>query len=314
MAEVIVTDNCDTDPVLVHDFDANSLDVCADATYDITITWNATDACDNAAITQFTVITIVPDTEVPVIIPPADIVLDCGNISETADPAAMIDSLLAEVIVTDNCDTDPVLVHDFDANALDVCADATYDITITWNATDACDNAAITQFTVITIVPDTEVPVIIPPADIVLDCGNISETADPAAMIDSLLAEVIVTDNCDTDPVLVHDFDANTLDICADATYDITITWNATDACDNAAITQFTVITIVPDTEVPVIIPPADIVLDCGNISETADPAAMIDSLLAEVIVTDNCDTDPVLVHDFDAYCIGYMCSMRPMI
>ena len=44
-------------------------------------------------VTQFTVITIVPDTEVPVIIPPADIVLDCGNISETADPAAMIDSL-----------------------------------------------------------------------------------------------------------------------------------------------------------------------------------------------------------------------------
>ena len=66
---------------------------------------------DNAAITQFTVITIVPDTEVPVIIPPADIVLDCGSISETADPAAMIDSLLAEVIVTDNCDTDPVLVQ-----------------------------------------------------------------------------------------------------------------------------------------------------------------------------------------------------------
>src|SRR5690606_16704410 len=104
-----------------------------------------------------TTITIVPDTISPDLTVPDDIVLDCGDISGTSDPAAMIDSLIASLIVSDNCDPNPSVTHDFDSALLDVCATSQYDITITFTAVDACGNDT-TDFTIITIVPDTIAP------------------------------------------------------------------------------------------------------------------------------------------------------------
>jgi hypothetical protein len=296
LAEAYTTDNCDTDPELAYSFNGSVLDVCADETYTITVTWTANDACGNTTVLSST-ITVVPDTEDPYLFVPAPITLDCGDISETADPAALIDAWLAEAYTTDNCDTDPELAYSFNGSVLDVCADETYTITVTWTANDACGNTTVLSST-ITVVPDTEDPYLFVPSPITLDCGDISETADPAALIDAWLAEAYTTDNCDTDPELAHDFSGAVLDICADETYTITVTWTANDACGNTTVLSST-ITVVPDTQAPDLFVPAPITLDCGDISETSDPAALIDAWLAEAYTTDNCDTDPELAHDF---------------
>ncbi|MBK7336405.1 MAG: hypothetical protein IPJ00_09625 [Saprospirales bacterium] len=64
MAEAYTTDNCDTDPELSHSFDGSLLDICADAAYDITVTWTANDPCGNTTILSST-ITVVLDDEDP---------------------------------------------------------------------------------------------------------------------------------------------------------------------------------------------------------------------------------------------------------
>ncbi len=196
-------------------------------------------------------ITVIPDTEKPAITVPAALVLDCGDISETSDPSAQIAAWLATASASDNCDTDPELNHSFDISELNICAPQTYTITVTWTANDACNNS--TQKTqTITVIPDTEKPAITVPAALVLDCGDISETADPAAQIAAWLATASASDNCDTDPELSHSFDISELNICAPQTYTITVTWTANDACNNS--TQKTqTITVVPDTEKPTI-------------------------------------------------------------
>jgi hypothetical protein len=59
---------------------------------------------------------------------------------------------------------------------LNVCVGGT--LTVTWTATDACGNVG-TATSTITVVPDTEDPIVTAPAGITLDCGDISETTDP---------------------------------------------------------------------------------------------------------------------------------------
>ncbi|MBK8923823.1 MAG: hypothetical protein IPM81_20435 [Saprospirales bacterium] len=279
LATASATDNCDTDPELTYDFNISELNICAPTTYTITVTWTANDACNNS--TQKTqTITVVPDTEKPSITVPAPLVLDCGDINETSDPAAQIDAWLATATATDNCDTDPELSHSFDISELNICAPATYTITVTWTANDACNNNT-TKTQTITVIPDTEKPSITVPVNpLVLDCGDINETSDPAAQIDAWLATASATDNCDTDPELSHSFDISELNICAPATYTITVTWTANDACNNNT-TKTQTITVIPDTEKPSIAVPAPLVLDCGDINETSDPAAQSDAWLA---------------------------------
>ncbi|MBK7336404.1 MAG: hypothetical protein IPJ00_09620 [Saprospirales bacterium] len=121
MAEAYTTDNCDTDPELAHSFNGDLLDICAAADYVITVTWTANDACGNETILSSTITVLVDDVD-PDLFVPDPITLDCGDISETADPAAIIDAWLAEAYTTDNCDTDPELAHSFNGDLLDICA------------------------------------------------------------------------------------------------------------------------------------------------------------------------------------------------
>jgi uncharacterized repeat protein (TIGR01451 family) len=298
LAEAYATDNCDTEPMLTYDFDVTTIDICAPAPYDITVTWTAVDDAGNSA-TGTSTITINPDTEAPALFVPAAITLDCDDISETSSPAAIIAAWLAQASATDDCDTDPVLTHSFDGDQLDICASAPYDITVTWTATDHCGNSTVLSST-ITIIPDTEVPFLSVPEPITLDCSDVSETSSPAATILAWLAEAYATDDCDTDPVLVYAFDGSEIDVCADEAYDITVTWTATDHCGNSTVLSST-ITIIPDTEAPVItLPENPLVLDCSDINETSDPTATILDWLAEAYATDNCDTDPALTYDFN--------------
>ncbi len=100
--------------------------------------------------------------EDPFLFVPAPITLDCSDISETSDPAAIIDAWLAEAYTNDNCDTDPELAHSFNGDLLDICADEDYVITVTWTANDACGNTTVLSST-ITVVVDTEDPYLFVP-------------------------------------------------------------------------------------------------------------------------------------------------------
>ncbi|MBK6929487.1 MAG: HYR domain-containing protein [Saprospirales bacterium] len=273
------TDNCDTDPELAYDFDMSQLVICTTATYTLTVTWTATDACNNNT-TKTQTITVIPDTQAPMITVPDPLVLDCGDINETTDPSAQILDWLGTASATDNCDTDPELAYDFDMSQLVICTTATYTITVTWTANDACGNNT-TKTQTITVIPDTEKPSITVPAPLVLDCGDISETADPSAQILDWLGTATASDNCDTDPELAYDFDMSQLVICTTATYTITVTWTATDACNNNT-TKTQTITVIPDTEKPGSSVPDPLMLDCGDISETSDPSAQIWSLVGQ--------------------------------
>ena len=74
-----------------------------------------------------------------------------------------------------------------------MCAAVTYDIVITFTAEDRCGNLAVAETTTITIVPDTQIPVITAPGDITIDCSSLG-TADASFMIDSLVASASVSD------------------------------------------------------------------------------------------------------------------------
>ena len=185
-------------------------------------------------------ITIVPDTQAPVLTVPANLTLSCMDISETADASALIAEFLDGATATDNCDNDPVITVD-GAQGLDVCTAST--TTITWTAVDHCGNTSMATAT-ITIVPDTQAPVLTVPANLTLSCMDISETADASALIAEFLDGATATDNCDSDPVITVD-GAEGLDVCTASV--TTITWTAVDHCGNTSTATAT-ITIVPDT------------------------------------------------------------------
>ncbi len=297
LADYTATDNCDSDVEVTHDFDVNELDVCAAADYDITVTFTAVDNCDNETVLSSTITVEVDDTP-PVLVVPTPIVLDCGDISNTTGPSAQIADFLADYTATDDCDTDVEVTHDFDDVDLDVCAAADYDIVVTFTAVDNCDNETILTSTITVEVDDTP-PVLVVPTPIVLDCGDISNTTGPSAQIADFLAGATATDDCDTDVELTHDFDVTDLDVCAAADYDIVVTFTAVDNCDNETILTSTITVEVDDTP-PVLVVPAPIVLDCGDISNTTGPSAQIADFLADYTATDDCDTDVEVTHDFD--------------
>ena len=263
------------------------LNICAPATYTITVTWTANDACNNNT-TKTQTITVVPDTEKPSITVPAPLVLDCGDISETADPSAQILDWLATATATDNCDTDPELTYDFNMSQLVICTTATYTITVTWTATDACNNNT-TKTQTITVVPDTEKPSITVPAPLVLDCENISPFSDPSAAVTAWLESATASDNCDTDPELTYDFDLTTLNVCVGGT--LSVTWTATDACNNST-TKTQTITVIPDTEAPDLVGlPTDVSVNVVCADDV--PAVPV------VTATDNC-TAPIDIEYFE--------------
>ena len=114
-------------------------------------------------------------------------------------------------------------------------------------------------------------PSITAPANLTLDCEDISETTDPGAQITDWLQSYTVSDNCDVEVQVTHDYNATTLDVCVASA--LTVTWTAVDDAGNSKTTSAQII-VVPDTEAPMITAPEDITLDCSDINETTDPSA----------------------------------------
>ena len=100
------------------------LDICAPADYSITVTWTATDACGND-VSDSQTIDVTVDVTAPVVIAPADITVDCEDISNTSSPAGIIANFLAGATASDDCASQVTLTYDLDNTALNVCSPTT---------------------------------------------------------------------------------------------------------------------------------------------------------------------------------------------
>ena len=195
------------------------------------VTWIITDIHGNSASAVQTV--TVSDKELPTIAAPADVVL-------STNPGACFATGvgLGTPVVDDNC-TNRNVTND---------APASYPIgetLVTWTVTDVGGNTqtAIQRITV----NDTQAPVIVAPGNITVqvDLGS-----DEASSVD--LGQASVSDNCSV----------GTATNDAPGSFPVgstTVTWSVTDASGNTATATQTVTVLPEDSELPTIVPPANV-------------------------------------------------------
>ncbi len=213
----------------------------------ITRTWTASDACGNS--TTQTQIILVSDNEAPQFLSlPENLLLNCGD----AIPAVEFPELI------DNCDLNPNLT--LEENTTSLGCEASFVITRTFTASDACGNIA-THIQVIEVMDNTPPVFDQSVSELNVSCGNIPEpeiltASDDCSAVDITYSEETLAGGC---PNILR-------------------TWTATDACGNTTVLTQQV--NVSDTEPPVLtgIPP-NTTATCGSIPEMPEPE-----------VSDNCD------------------------
>ena len=215
----------------------------------ITRTWTASDACGNAVSQTQTI--MIADNEAPVFVSlPENMVLDCGDdLPEVSFP-----------VVNDNCDENPIIT--LEENTTSLGCEASFVLTRTFTATDACGNAN-SHIQVIEVI-DSSPPVFDQSLSTLnASCGNIPEPE-----------VVTATDNCSA---VTIDFEEQFL---AGGCPNVLRVWTATDACGNTAVLTQQVNVI--DNEAPVItgVPP-NTTATCSSIPEMPEPD-----------VSDNCDLE----------------------
>jgi len=225
LADVTFTDGCGG-AELTNDFVALS-DACG-ATGSATVTWTVTDDCRQSAMHTATFSIV--DTTPPVLTVPADISVDCGD---PGAGAALI-GWLASATGTDMCGAASI-THVRAATPTACTA------MITWTATDACGNATSAS-AMYTTMGDTTVPTLAlnGEAEITVECGD--EFVDPG---------VTVLDDCDA---LIAAEVTGAVDVHAPGDY--VLTYEAADACGNAAAAVSRIVHVV-DTLPPEIVPNA---------------------------------------------------------
>ncbi|TRX30276.1 hypothetical protein FNW52_20320, partial [Flavobacterium sp. ZT3R18] len=260
-----VSDNCTVD--VLRGVRSDGLALNAVYPVGITrITWNVSDVNRNAAAPVIQTVTV-RDNQLPVI-------TANGDKNVTTDLNVCGATVAVSATATDNCTVvDPTGVRS-DALALD----AVYPVgttTITWNVSDANDNAAEAVIQTV-IVRDNQLPVI-------TANGDKNVTTDLNVCGATVVVSATVTDNCTVvDPTGVRS-DA----LALDALYPIgttTITWNVSDANDNAAEAVIQTV-IVSDTVIPVISTNGD-----KNVNVTSGVCGA--NVVVSATATDNCSVD----------------------
>lgn len=232
------------------------------------VTFTATDSGGATATCQATV--TVRDTTDPVVVCPANIVVECTAHDGTPATDPAIAAFLAAASATDICDPTLVVTHN---------AGAFFDLgpnVVTFTATD--DDLNSSQCTATVTVVDTTPPVISCPADITVECSSFGGTPSDDPQLTGFFAGVGATDVCDDHLVITND--APPLIPDGEATV---VTFTATDASNNAA--QCTATVTVVDTTPPVfsisinrdvLWPPnhkmTDIVVTVDELSDICDP------------------------------------------
>jgi gliding motility-associated-like protein len=219
-------------------------------------TWTASDPCGNTASTQ-QLITVTDNNSPSISAMPMDVTVECGNIP---NPAA--------VTASDACDPAPNLQFSETIQG-DVCDPQV--ITRTWIAEDACGNTK--QVIQNIFVKDDQPPVILnPPADLTISCS----------LMPPAIPMLQVVDDCGNGNVDIKYQEFINGQVCDPQM--LGRVWTVTDQCGNSVILA-QMITILDDAP-PVIIPPADITVDCADVPNLEEP-----------FINDDCDSDPDIVY-----------------
>ncbi|MFN4255134.1 MAG: gliding motility-associated C-terminal domain-containing protein [Saprospiraceae bacterium] len=261
-----VSDNCDTLATITFTSQIATPPAVPGGEYQILVTWTATDDCGNtaSATATFTVRDTIPPAFSKF---PPDATIACGEVLPAPD-------LNLDVAATDSCGAVSQISFDEtnDQNPdTTVCGHYNYLISRTFRAVDVQGNTATRIQTI--AVRDTLAPAFAGFLDTLQTCDNIAALPAPTA-----------SGSCGKPvgaPVLASQI--ITAGTCPDA-YTLTLTWTATDVCQNTGTFVQTV--AVRDTSRPefALVPPA------LNVSCEAVPLAVSPS------ATDNCDEDVDIV------------------
>jgi hypothetical protein len=269
-AQVTATDNCGGTPTInVSHGDGGT--ACAPTR---TFTVTATDNCSNTSQSKTVVYSWKADTQAPVINAsgtPSNGVLGCNP------TAAQIEAALGTAMASDNCGA-PTLGSSTGNVVANGCSRSQIR---TWTATDACTNAATPVSRTVTWTVDTTPPVITAtgtPSDGTLGCNP------TAAQIEAALGTATAADDCgNVTPT------ASTGNLVVNGCSRMqTRTWNATDACTNAATAVSRTATWTVDTAAPVITLSGG--KQCGGSENQMCPNGT--PTFPTAMATDNCDGD----------------------
>ena len=262
-------DNCSTG------LEASFTDVVSEGecsgSYIITRTWTLTDECGNAAIAQNQIITVLDNISPVWTSMPTDLTVECDGNGNTEQLNAWLTGYTGQ----DNC-SEVTLTNNY-TGLSNICG-STGSAEVLFTLSDECGNSTSTTAT-FTIV-DTQVPVIIVPA-------NISVNNDPGicgAQVNIPVATA--NDNCGSATVSNNITGTNN----ASGLYEVgttTIIWTATDACGNTSTAQ-TIVTV-EDSEIPHIICPQHITVNATS------GACGADITVPAPIVSDNCEIRKVV-------------------
>ncbi len=240
-----------------------------------TVTWMATDDCDN--MISHTAIFDVTDLASPSIDGPDDVTVDCdGSVT-----SQLLQEWLDSTIVTDDCG-DVDLMRD-DVRLSDGCADVGT-TRATWTATDACGHEA-THTAIFTIRNTEPLLVVESPGNTTVECDSLgNETA-----FDVWLADVSVVGGCGSESI-THEI--SDLSIPCDGASNADVIWTATDACDETGST--TAVFSIVDTTAPMLTVPDDQIFCADNTDLSA-----LGPWLASATAEDEC-SEVTIVNNYD--------------
>ncbi|MEO0042755.1 MAG: hypothetical protein RL329_2203, partial [Bacteroidota bacterium] len=262
----VATDNCAANITVVRS--ESKIDSTCAKNYKLIRVWTATDAAGNTAVVSQTI--SVMDTTRPMLVGvPANATINCGGTIPTAP----------NVTATDACDNNPIVVMS-DETLAGNCVGSSI-IKRTWTATDLCGNRA-TAIQLISIGDFTAPLFGTVPSNVTVNCNNIPVVLNPT-----------FSDNCDQQPTLTYSqsrTDGNCLN-----NYTLTRTWVATDACNNVATTQQTI--VVQDTMRPMLVDvPANVTVNCNAIPTAAIVTATDVCSATRVVMTQVANADSTLL------------------
>ncbi len=238
-------------------------------------TWNVTDACGNPATAATRTAIWTEDITPPVITATGSpLALGCNP------TAAQINAALGTATAMDNCGVGTPTPADGTVSSTGCSRSQTR----TWNVTDACGNPAAAATRTATWTEDIILPVInATGSSLALGCNP------TAAQIEAALGTATVTEACST--ILPNVMTSNvTSNGCMSSQ---TRTWNATDACNNVAITVSRTATWNMDVMAPVITATGTtLTLGCNP------TAAQIEAALGTATASDNCGVSSPIPSD----------------
>jgi hypothetical protein len=245
-----VADNCDGDSVLPV-FSEERLDG-NDGSFDIILTWTATDTCGNKA-TEYETIHVY-DATPPTI---ADVPASTSSEYPTVPTAP-------NLTASDNCDdVTPVASEEKE----DGDCEYHYKLIRTWTAADRSGNADVQVYTV--QIQDT-----VPPEFVTTPLDTTVSFSDDMIPVPELTA----TDS--SGHAVTPKYEGQVKETTDnDHSYSLTRTWSVEDACGNTATTQ-QIITVVDDVP-PVLWVPPNMTLQCNELAEIMTDEAVQDQIKA---------------------------------